>query len=178
MSRLNATQTTFASGSTQLGKKPIHGRRWRRTAATVFLSLDRLTRTKAAAYVRDGLAFGVSYYMGGGDSLAETRLYAEADVSLNTMGGAEPWEFQFGVDYAPLYPTGLCGAPFAAANIHLREEVNFGGNFTGQIGWAWRGEKSGSLFRIGLHYFNGESSQFSFVDEFEQQFGFGIWYDR
>jgi hypothetical protein len=30
---------------------------------------------------------------------------------------------------------------------------------------------------MGLHYYNGESPQFSFFDDFEQQLGFGVWYD-
>jgi hypothetical protein len=90
---------------------------------------------------------------------------------------AEPWEVQFGVDYAPAYVTGLRGAPFFAVNGHLREEVNWGGNFTVQVGWAWRSDESARLLRVGLHYFNGESSQYSFFDHFEQIIGAGAWYD-
>ena len=35
-----------------------------------------------------------------------------------------------------------------------------------------------AFFFTGLHYFNGASSQFSFYQRFEQQIGFGIWFDR
>jgi hypothetical protein len=31
--------------------------------------------------------------------------------------------------------------------------------------------------RLGLHYYNGESSQLQFFDKFEQQIGIGLWYD-
>ena len=123
-------------------------------------------------FARDVLVLGKSIYFN-----EWLRFYGEAgwaffdDIS-------EPLEFQFGFDYAPVCPTGLRGAPFFAANAHLREEVNFGGNISAQLGWAWRGSKSGSLLRMGFHYYNGESSQFSFYDDFEQQFGFGVWYDR
>ena len=33
------------------------------------------------------------------------------------------------------------------------------------------------LLRLGVQYYNGKSSQYSFYDEFEEQLGFGIWYD-
>lgn len=121
-------------------------------------------------YSRDVLVLGYSYYM-----MPRLRAYAEAgwafysDVSL-------PWEFQFGLDFAPCGPTGLRGAPFGAVNVHLREEVNFGGGFTFEAGWAWRGTDA-SMLRTGLFYYNGESNQFSFFDEHEEQIGFGLWYD-
>ena len=44
-------------------------------------------------------------------------------------------------------------------------------------GWAWVSDRDRRLLRLGVHYYNGESSQFSFFDEHEEQFGFGIWYD-
>ncbi|NIL96082.1 MAG: DUF1207 domain-containing protein, partial [Planctomycetales bacterium] len=46
-----------------------------------------------------------------------------------------------------------------------------------QAGWAWRGSGTGSLFRAGLQYYNGKSSQFQFFNESEQQTGFALWYD-
>ena len=33
------------------------------------------------------------------------------------------------------------------------------------------------MLRTGLFYYNGESNQFSFFDEHEEQIGFGVWYD-
>lgn len=121
-------------------------------------------------YSRDVLILGYSYYI-----TQQLRAYAEAgwafysDISL-------PWEFQFGLDYAPCGPTGLRGAPFWAMNVQLREEVNFGGAFTFEAGWAWRGDDA-NMLRTGLFYFNGESNQYSFWDEHEEQIGFGLWYD-
>lgn len=121
-------------------------------------------------YSRDALVLGYSYYV-----TQRLRVYAEAgwafysDVSL-------PWEFQFGVDFAPCCETGLRGAPFWAVNAHLREEVNFGGGLTFEAGWAWRGG-SAKMLRTGLFYYNGESNQFAFFDEHEEQIGFGLWYD-
>lgn len=122
-------------------------------------------------YAKDSLVLGYSYYV-----RHDLRLYAEASWAF-WSDVAEPWEFQFGVDWAPTCPTGIWGAPFFAANVHLREEVEFGGNFVAQTGWAWRSDVSGRLLRMGVHYYHGESSQYSFVDEFEKQIGVGIWYD-
>ena len=62
-------------------------------------------------------------------------------------------------------------------NGHLREELNYSGNFTLQTGWAWRGDRSSHLLRAGFHYYNGLSNQYSFFRQFEQQIGGGVWYD-
>jgi hypothetical protein len=122
-------------------------------------------------YARDviilGYAVNVTYNL---------RLYAEAGWAF-AADVAQPWEFQFGLDYAPAFPTGLRGAPFLALNAQLREELNYGGNFVLQTGWAWRSDRHGHLLRMGLIYYNGESNQFSFVYDHEEQIGFGIWYD-
>ena len=71
----------------------------------------------------------------------------------------------------------VAGSPFVALNGHLRQEVDFGGNFVAQAGWQWRGSDCEHLLRAGVHYYNGKSPQFQFFDRFEHQIGFGIWYD-
>ena len=122
-------------------------------------------------YVRDSLVLGASYY-----PVPVTRIYSEAGYALNATGGAEPWEFQFGTELSRPGPTGLAGSPFLAMNVHLREEHDYGGDFTAQAGWLWRGN-SGQTMRIGGHYFNGKSSQYQTFDESEEQIGVGVWYD-
>jgi hypothetical protein len=123
-------------------------------------------------YSRDAFVLGVSHY-----PWPALRLYGEIGFAFYTDGGAEPWEFQFGIDYAPADDTGIRGAPFAAANAHLREDVDFGGSGVLQAGWAWRGSGTRHLFRAGLQYYNGKSSQFQFFNQSEQQTGFALWYD-
>jgi hypothetical protein len=103
-------------------------------------------------------------------------LYAEAGWAFAIGGGAEPWEFQLGVEYSPSGPTGWQGAPFAAVNAHLREENNFGGNFVAEAGWLWRG-RTGHVFRTGLYYFNGMSDETEFFTDSEQLLGVGLWAD-
>ncbi len=122
-------------------------------------------------YAKDSLVFGYSEYI-----TEEFRVYGEASWAF-WSDVAEEWEFQFGFEHAPACPTGICGAPFYAVNVHLREEVDFGGDFTLQTGWAWRADEGAGLLRIGVHYFNGKSSQRSFFDQSEEQIGLGVWYD-
>ena len=61
---------------------------------------------------------------------------------------------------------------FFAVNAHLREENDYGGNFTVQTGWQWRG-RTGHLLRLGMQYFNGMSEQYEFYNKFEEQIGVG-----
>jgi hypothetical protein len=122
-------------------------------------------------YVRDALVVGASYY-----PHPVMRLYSEAAYAVNVDGGAEPWEFQFGTELSRPGPTDVHGTPFLALNAHLREEHNFGGDFTAQAGWLWRGME-GQTMRAGVHYYNGKSSQYQTFDDSEEQIGFGLWYD-
>jgi hypothetical protein len=123
-------------------------------------------------YSRDVVVFGLATYW-----TEDVRLYAEAGYGVVTSGGAEPWEFQFGAEYSPVAPTYVRGAPFAAINGYLREEVDFGGTLTVQAGWQWRGYGSRHLFRAGVQYLSGKSPQLQFFDRNEQQLGFVLWYD-
>ena len=104
------------------------------------------------------------------------RVYAEIGYAVSS-DVSQQWETQFGIDYAPNGATGFRGAPFAAVNAHLRQEVDYGGNFVFQAGWAWRRAPASGMFRLGVEYYNGKSDQYSFYDRSEQKVGFGIWYD-
>ncbi|MEM6799011.1 MAG: DUF1207 domain-containing protein [Planctomycetota bacterium] len=131
----------------------------------------RTGSTDRINYVRDAVIAGVSY-----NPAPAWRVYGEVAYAVFTAGGAEPWEFQFGLEYAQPGPTGVWGTPFFATNAHLREEINFGGDWTTQLGWLWRGA-SGSTMRVGLHYVNGKSTQYQFFSSDEEQIGLGAWYD-
>jgi hypothetical protein len=122
-------------------------------------------------YVRDCIVLGVALR-----PHPDLRLYSEVGWAFHTDGGAEPWEFQFGIDFSPAGPSGACGAPFLAINGHIREEVDFGGGLTVQAGWQWA-SRTGHLFRTGVHYFNGMSDQRQFFAEHEELIGLGMWYD-
>lgn len=122
-------------------------------------------------YVRDALVYGVSYYPD-----PAVRAYWEISWAFHSDGGAEPWEFQFGSEYSHPGATSSWGSPFTAYNVHLRQEVDWGGDISVQVGWLWRNETA-QVMRMGLHYFNGKSSQYQTFNQFEQQVGFGLWYD-
>jgi hypothetical protein len=122
-------------------------------------------------YVRDSLLLGVALR-----PHRDWRLYGEVGWAFHIDGGARPWEFQFGGEYSPAEPTGAAGAPFVAANGHLRQDNNFGGNVNVEAGWQWRG-RSGHLFRVGAQFFDGMSEQYQFFTQHEDQVGVGLWYD-
>ena len=120
---------------------------------------------------RDALVLGHSLYLT--DSL---RIYAEVGWAFYCVA-SEPWEVQFGLDYAPRVATGLHGAPFFAVNGHLREELDFGGGLNVQVGWAWRADLTAHLMRLGFQYYNGASTQYAFLPFHETQYGLVLWYD-
>jgi hypothetical protein len=122
-------------------------------------------------YSRDVFVLGYAHYFN-----PKLRAYGEAGWAFYDEI-SRPWEFQVGIEHAPCGPTGLQGEAFFALNGHFREEVDFGGSFEFQLGWAWRGDESSNMLRMGMHYYNGKSNQFSFFNEHEQQIGFGLWYD-
>lgn len=104
------------------------------------------------------------------------RLYGEVGWAFKA-DARDPWEFQFGFEWAPRGPTGNHGAPFVAANAYLREELNFGGTFNFEAGWAWRSKYTAHLLRTGFHYHNGANYQYAFLPFHEELLGFGLWYD-
>ncbi len=122
-------------------------------------------------YVRDAVVLGVSWY-----PVDVVRLYGETAYAFNATGGAEPLEFQFGTELSKPGITSSAGSPFVALNAHLREEHNFGGDLSTQLGWLWR-NPAGQVLRVGTFYFNGKSSQYQFYDDSEQQIGVGMWFD-
>ncbi|HIF30813.1 MAG TPA: DUF1207 domain-containing protein [Planctomycetaceae bacterium] len=123
-------------------------------------------------YVRDVVHIGHTIYL-----TSCWRIYADAGWAFRS-DVAKEWEFQFGTEYLGGDPwLFVGGVPFWALNGQLREELDFGGGVTAQAGWAWTAP-NGRRLRVGLHYFNGHSNQWSFFRQHEQQLGVGLWLDR
>jgi hypothetical protein len=125
-------------------------------------------------YVRDALVLGISW-----DLSEDWRTYAEVGYSPAPSGGAEPLEFQFGLEYSPS-AVPQCGCrwqPFFAVNVHLREEFDMGGGLNVETGWQRRGDASQRLLRLGVQYYNGPSLQYSFFRQHEEFLGAGVWVD-
>jgi len=131
-----------------------------------YQTLDRIN------YVRDVIVWGNSYY-----PLDWMRIYGEVGWSFFNDGGSQPWELQFGTELVQARPTGPRGAPFLAVNGMLRQELAWGGNVCIQTGWAWRGDRSQRLFRVGFEYLNGADPQYEFVYDVQNRAGVGLWYD-
>ncbi len=122
-------------------------------------------------YVREQIVGGVAYR-----PFLDLRFYAEANYAFTESGPSQPWEFQFGIDYSPSQPNGFRGAPFAAINSKIFQDLNYSGNLTFEAGWQWRG-LTGHTLRTGLEYFDGYSYQRQFYNNYEQFIGAGVWYD-
>jgi hypothetical protein len=122
-------------------------------------------------YGRDAIVLGYSRFISD-----ELRLYGETSYAFASKTSKE-WQFQFGADYSQLEPTGLRGVPFFAANAHLREEIDFGGNIVVQAGWQWTSDHGGRRLRVGAQYYNGGHEKYQFFDTTEQKVGIGIWHD-
>lgn len=123
-------------------------------------------------YVRDSAIVGVTQ-----DLEYATQIYGEIAYAIGTEGGAKPLEFQFGAQYQPVARSNLRGAPFVAANYHIREDFNFQGGFNTLAGWGWQGIETRHRLRIGMQYYNGPSLQYQFLDRVENLYGGGIWLD-
>lgn len=124
-------------------------------------------------YVRDSWVAGVGYF-----PHPWIRTYFEVGwAAIFTSGGAKPWEVQTGFEVDSRRPTGLRGEPYFAMNIHLREEVNWGGSLNVLAGWQWRGHKTDHVFRFGLQFYNGKNAQYSLLQDNQQLIGLGIRYD-
>lgn len=164
----------------RVGIPLTYGRdRWQAKLAIYHLSahvgdefLIRNPNFERVNYVRDAAVVGMSWY-----PATFARLYGEAEYGFNLDGGAEPWAFQFGFELSPLRYNGCGGDPFLAMNVSSREDVDFGGNLSLQVGWQWRGFNNRKLLRTGLHYLTGKSNQFEFFNQHEDQLGVGFWYD-
>lgn len=123
-------------------------------------------------YVRDGILYGLSK-----DVTPEWRVYGEAGWCFNADGGAKPWEFHFGSEYARQPVDDRKLVPFAAIHANLREEFNFDGSLNILAGWQWIGQESGRSYRLGMQYFRGKSSQYSFYEYRDRMIGGGMWFE-
>ncbi len=123
-------------------------------------------------FVRDSLILGQSV-----QATPELRYYGEVAWAFSAKGGARPWQFQFGAEHAMQQANPLHGAPFAAVNCQMRQEVEFSPGFTAMTGWQWKGPRSGRTWRVGLQYYDGPSNQYSFFRRSDRQIGMGVWFD-
>ena len=123
-------------------------------------------------YVRDSVVMGITY-----DLAADWQIYSEISDAVGAEAGAKPVELQYGIQYSPYGPSGMRGTPFMAINGHTRQEFHWTTSVNVEAGWQWRGKYSPHLWRAGVQYYNGPSSQWEFVGRHEQLVGAGLWFD-
>lgn len=126
----------------------------------------------ARAYGRNSLMGGVSQ-----DLTDAVTAYGELAYAVDTQGGAEPFEAEFGIEYDPEPNGRWWGRPFAGTNLHFREEFGSAGSLNVVGGLQWGTRESLHTFRWGVQYFNGKSLQYSFFDQDEEWLGTGVWTD-
>ena len=122
-------------------------------------------------YVRDTFIGGVRQ-----DLTAAFSVYGEFGYAVRALGGAEPYEIQFGAEYNPIAAGSWRGSPFAGINVHMRQEFGTGGNVNASAGWQWSGTDSGTVIRTGVQYYNGKALQYQFFDKHETLLGVGTWF--
>lgn len=123
-------------------------------------------------YVRDSVITGLML-----DLTADLQVYGEAAFAFIRHGGAEPLELQAGVQYGGIRATPRRGAPFAAINIHLRQELQFGGGVNVLAGWGWFSHTTGHRLRLGIQGYAGKSVQYSTFRRSERMVGPALWFD-
>jgi Protein of unknown function (DUF1207) len=126
----------------------------------------------ARAYARNSVVGGIAQ-----DLTQEVRVYGEFGYAVDTHGGAEPVEVQFGAEYDPEPAGRWWGRPFAGVNLHFREEFGSDASINLVGGLQWRTRESRHTFRWGVQYYNGKSLQYSFFDREEAWLGTGVWTD-
>lgn len=132
--------------------------------------LIRVTTFSRLNYVRDSFIVGWTRFL-----TPHAQAYAEVAYAWNAEGGAEPLEFQYGLQYSPMV-FGFRGAPFAAINGHTRQDFGWVTSVTAQAGWQWRGDTN-HLWRFGVQYYKGPEVQWEFAGQSQSSIGAGMWYD-
>ncbi|MEM6673476.1 MAG: DUF1207 domain-containing protein [Planctomycetota bacterium] len=66
---------------------------------------------------------------------------------------------------------------FGALDVSSFEENDWDANVNVQAGFAWPGDGKGSVWRVGVEYYDGRVNMGEFFQEDERYFGFGAWLD-
>jgi hypothetical protein len=122
-------------------------------------------------YVRDSALGGLMY-----DLTDELRIYGEVAYAFNHEDGAEPWEFQYGLEFSDAR-AGWPGGPYAAINGHTRQDFGYITSVNVVAGWQWRGGPYSHRLRVGMQYYDGPALQWSFAGTDESFLGGGMWLD-
>lgn len=123
-------------------------------------------------YVKESFVLGTRFHF-----TESVDLYGEVSWAPVYDGGAKPLEFQLGAEYASQLCSTRRGGSFAATNAQWRQESDFTPAFNTLVGWQWTGRESGTVFRFGLQYYTGPTSQVQFLGRRDHLIGIGTWFD-
>jgi len=125
-------------------------------------------------YSRDSIMLGGAF-----KPTDDVRIYAELDYAFHCGHTTEPWEIQFGFEYAPQFDPDMSNwisRTFFATHGHLFQERDFGGYWATQAGLQWR-SMSDSTLRLGAEYYLGGDDLYQFHTTYQRKIGAGFWYD-
>lgn len=131
-----------------------------------------LTGRAPVTYIRDEAVFGLARRFW--DDFRVYGVVAYAGYLAAPVHESKPWRFDWGLEWNGRSKTTVWGRPFAALDMEMRGDQNNSVNFTGQIGWQWRGYDNGPSLRLALEYYDGRSQFGQFHFDRESFIGFGV----
>jgi hypothetical protein len=106
-------------------------------------------------HIRDEFVLGLSYRLW--DRLRFYGVFGYSVYMTSPAGRDLKDRYDVGIEYEKRGPTGWVGHPFAAADLEIRADQNYTGNFTAQLGWQWKPETERPSLRTVLQYYDGRS---------------------
>jgi len=122
-------------------------------------------------YAKDEVVLGLSRDF---DSL---RVYGQASYAVrqSLFGDPKRGRFDAGFQYVCPYPTGFSGAPYLAAHVTSRGELQYNPDGLAQVGWLWRNPYQRlANVRVFVEYYQGRSPFGQFVYDREKWTGVGV----
>ena len=122
-------------------------------------------------YAKDEIVLGLSR------DFNSLRVYGQASYAFrqSLLGDPKRGRFDAGFQYVCPYPTGFSGAPYIAAHVTARGEVQYNPDGLVQVGWLWRNpyQRLANL-RVFVEHSEGRSPFGQFVYDREKWTGIGI----
>ncbi|MGL6074931.1 MAG: DUF1207 domain-containing protein [Fimbriiglobus sp.] len=107
----------------------------------------------------------------------DLRVYGQVSYAFRQTlpNDPKPWRYDAGFQWVLPQLGSLTGAPYIAAHVDARGEVNYNPNVAAQVGWIWRNpfQRLANL-RVFGEYYEGRSGFGQFAFDREKFMGIGI----
>jgi hypothetical protein len=132
------------------------------------------TGAQQISYFRDDLVAGAAVRL-----WDDVRVYGQLGVAVNasSVTADKPMRYDVGVEWSGQDPTGPVGEPYAALDLELREDQDYTGNLTVQLGWQWRVRNRTRAPRVGVEFYTGRSPFGQFYLDRERWVGLAAMWD-